>query len=320
MFTGAGSLSKTVSRDLLQKLITIGALVALIIFFSSMSEYFFTANNMMSILLTATSVGLIAVGQTLCLVSREFDMSVGMVAAMGGIIFTLLIKDAGFSIPMALMVAIAFGLLSGAIVGICVGRLHTNSFITTFSLLQIYRGILFILTSGMPISVSGNEAFKILGTYKVMGIQLPILIMVIAYLAFAFIMKYTRIGRAVYCIGGNPEAAHISGINVANTKLFSFMVVSTLAAIAGVLFASRVSSGQPFIGDLYAMDSIAAVVVGGTAMSGGKGTVGGTFIGVMIVNVIQNGLIMIGMPSFYQYIATGLIMFVAVLIQTERKK
>ena len=320
MFTGAKRLTNTISKDVLQKLITVGALVVLLIFFSSMSEYFFTAKNMMSILLTATSVGLIAIGQTLCLVSREFDMSVGMVAAMGGIIFTMLIKDAGWSIPLAFLAAIAFGLCSGAIVGFCVGRLHTNSFITTFSLLQIYRGILFILTNGMPISVSGNNAFKVLGTYKIFGIQLPILIMIFAYVLFAFIMKYTKIGRAVYCVGGNPEAAHISGLNVANTKLFGFMVVSTLAALAGVLFASRVSSGQPFIGDLYAMDAIASAVVGGTAMSGGKGTVFGTFIGVMIVNVIQNGLIMIGMPSFYQYIATGLIMFVAVLIQTERKK
>ncbi len=322
MPTDIKTIRKTLlSRDVLQNLITLGSLAALVIIFSSMSEYFLSSKNMMSIMLTATSVGLIAIGQTLCLISREFDMSVGMVAAMSGIIFTLLVKDGGWSIIAAFAASIAFGLLSGAIAGFCVSRLHTNSWITTFALLQIYRGIIFILTAGMPISVSGNEAFKVLGTYKVFGsIPLPVMILVVAYLIFIFIMKYTKIGRKIYCVGGNPDAAHVSGINVANIKMFAFMTVAVLASVSGVLFASRVSSGQPFIGDMYAMDSIAAAVVGGTAMSGGKGTIWGTFIGVMIVNVIQNGLIMIGMPSFYQYIATGTIMFIAVLIQTERKK
>ena len=322
MPTDIKTIKKTLlSRDVLQNLITLGSLIALIIIFSSMSEYFLTSKNMMSILLTATSVGLIAIGQTLCLISREFDMSVGMVAAMSGIIFTLLVKDGGWPIVAALAASIAFGFLSGSITGFCVSRLHTNSFITTFALLHIYRGIVFILTAGMPISVSGNEAFKILGTFKVFGvIPLPVVILIVGYIIFTFIMKYTKIGRKIYCVGGNPDAAHVSGINVANVKMFSFMTVAVLASISGVLFASRVSSGQPFIGDMYAMDSIAAAIVGGTAMSGGKGAIWGTFIGVMIVNVIQNGLIMVGMPSFYQYIATGSIMFIAVLIQTERKK
>ncbi len=308
-------------KDKLQPLITGFALIVLIIVFSSISEFFLSPANLLSILLTATSVGLIAVGQFLCLVSRDFDMAVGNVAAMGGVIFTMLVKDSGWGVPMAAITALVFGFASGFITGFCVAKLKTPAFITTFSLLQIYRGILFVLTSGMPISMPTNPAYRFLGSYKLFDvIQLPILFLILAFVLFHFIMRYTKLGRNIFAIGSNPDAAHICGVNVVRTRIFCFVVVGVLAAFAGVLFASRVNSAQPNVGATYAMDSIAACVVGGTAMSGGKGSMIGAFVGVVIVNLVQNGLVMIGMDASYQYIATGLILFIAVLAQTNRKK
>ena len=301
--------------------VTIGlALVALIIVFSSISPYFFSRDNLLTILLTATSVGLIAAGQFLCLVTRNFDMSVGNVAAMGGVVFTMLIKNLNFSVPMALTTTLAMGLASGLIVGFSVAVLKTNSFITTFAMMQIFRGILFVLTTGQPITMPAMPEYRFVGTYRLFGVvQLPILLMVLVFIGVFFILKYTKLGRSVYAVGSNPEAAHICGINVAKVQIFCFSVVAVLAALAGALFASRVNAAQPNVGAMYAMDSIAASVVGGTAMSGGKGNIWGVFLGVMIVNVVQNGLIMVGLDMYYQYIVTGLILFFAVLAQSERK-
>jgi len=133
-------------------------------------------------------------------------------------------------------------------------------------------------------------------------------------------MKYTKLGRNIYAVGSNPEAAHICGVNVARVKIFCFVVIGVLSAFAGILFTSRINSGSPTVGAMYALDSIAACVVGGTAMTGGKGSIVGVFMGVMIVSVVQNGLVMIGLDAAYHFIVTGLIMFGAVLAQTRRKK
>lgn len=302
-------------------LLVIFALVILLVVFSALSPYFLTVNNILTILLTATSVGLIAIGQFLCLLSGNFDMSVGNVAALAGIIYCILVKNFSFSAPLAIGCGLLFGTASGTIVGFCVSKLKTNAFITTFALMQVYRGVMFVLTSGMPIAMPTNKAFRFLGTFKIFELfQLPIILMLIAYCLFWFLLNYLRIGRSVYCVGGNAEAAHISGIGVAKTQMFCFIAVALFSAFAGMLFASRVNSGQVNVGATYAMDSIAACVVGGTSMSGGKGSIWGVFLGVLIVNVIQNGLIMIGMDPSYQYIATGFILFIAVVIQTERKK
>jgi ribose transport system permease protein len=275
---------------------------------------------MLAILLSASTVSYIAAGQFMVLLGGQFDMSVGNVAAMGGVIYTMLVV-AGVSVPFAMLLALGFGALSGFIAGVCVSRFNTNAFITTFAQLQIYRGILFVLTGGSTISVKPNDAFRFIGTYKVFGvIQMPIVIMVVIFISFWFILKYTKLGRSIYCVGNNAEAAKISGINVPKTITFSFMMTGFFAALSGVVFASRVNSGQPNLGTTYALDTIAAAVIGGTVMSGGKGNIWGAFIGIMVVYVIQNGLIMSGLDSYYHYIFTGLIMFFAVLAQREKTK
>ena len=309
------------NRDTIQLLIILTALVVLMVVFSSISPYFFSAENMLTILLTSTSVGIIAIGQFLCLLSGHFDISTGNVAALAGIIFCMFVKDFGWSVPAALALGLLFGLASGAFIGFCVAKLKANAFISTFAMMQVYRGILFVVTAGMPIAMPTIAAFRFLGTYKAFGtVQLPIVLMLIGFAGFWFVLKYTKLGRAVYCVGGNAEAARISGINVQRVTMFCFIIIGVLASFVGMLFASRVNSGQVNVGATYAMDSVAACVVGGTGMNGGKGTIWGVLLGVIIVNVLQNGLIMIGLDPSYQYIATGSIMLAAVIAQTERKK
>lgn len=302
-------------------ILTVVALAVLLVVFSNTSEYFFTSQNMLAILLSASTVSFIGIGQFMNVLCGYFDMSVGNVAAMSGVIYALLVKDAGMSVPLAIMVSLFFGLFSGAIAGFCVSRLNTNAWVTTFALMQIYRGILFVLTGGQSITLKNNEAFRFLGTYKLFGfVQMPIALMIILFVFFFLLLRYTRIGRSVYCVGNNQEAAHISGLDVANTKLFCFLVTGFMAALSGIVFTARINSAQPNLGATYAMDTIAAAVVGGTRMGGGRGNIWGAFVGIIIVYVIQNGLIMSGLDSYYHYIATGLIMFFAVLSQTERIK
>lgn len=299
---------------------TIVLLAILIGIFSNTSKYFLTGDSMMSILLSASTVSYIAAGQFMVLLGGHFDMSVGNVAAMGGVIFAKLVAG-GMNVPLAIFISLAFGLLSGLIAGICVSRFHTNAFITTFALMQVYRGILFVITGGSSVSVPPIKEFRFLGTHKLFGvIQMPIVIMVIIFTCLLFLLKYTKLGRGIYCVGNNPEAAKISGINVANITTFAFVMTGLFAALSGVVFASRVNSGQPNLGATYAMDTIAASVIGGTSMAGGKGNIWGAFIGIIVIYVIQNGLIMSGLDAYYHYIVTGLIMFFAVLAQVQKNK
>jgi ribose transport system permease protein len=250
-------------------------------------------------------------------------MSVGMVASFGGLFAATMMK-LGQPVPVAVLVGITVGLSSGLIAGLSVSRLRMNAFITTFALQQIYRGLIFIWTEGLPRPLMGPEyiPFTNIGQTKILNgsLQLPILIMLFIYILMALFMKYNRIGRSIYLIGNNAKAAHICGIRNKNIQLFMFMATGALAAVAGMLLAMRTGTSQPFVGEMYAMEAIAATIVGGTSMAGGKGNLGMTLVGVIIVYIIKNGLIMIGLDDFYQYIAVGLILFIAVLAQVQKTK
>ncbi len=311
------------NRDTKQNIIIFGILIVTLAVFSIMNPTFLTYNNLHSVLLTAVPVALIAIGECICIMGGYFDMSVGMVASFGGLFAATMMK-AGQPVVAAIGVGLLVGLLSGFIAGMSVSRLNMNAFITTFAMLQAYRGLIFIWTEGLPQPLMGPEyiPFTAIGQTKIFGgnLQLPILIMICIYIIMALVMKYTRIGRSVYLIGNNAKAAHICGVRVKNIQLSMFMITGVLSAIAGMLLSMRTGSSQPFVGEMYAMEGIAATIVGGTSMAGGKGNLGMTFVGVVIVYLIKNGLIMVGLPDFYQYIAVGLILFLSVLAQTQKTK
>lgn len=315
------AMKKKLTRNQIQPLLTIGVLIVLCIIFSFSNKNFLTGQNLFSILITSVVVGMIAIGECTCIMSGYFDMSVGMIASMAGLAAATVMGSSG-SVVLALLAGIAVGLVCGLLAGACVSYLGMNAFITTFALQSVYRGIIYIFTDGFPIPMFDAKyaAFTKWGQMKLLGIQFPIIALILCYVLVSLFLKYRKLGRCIYLVGGNAKCAHICGISLHRVQMFVFLLCDVLAALAGMLYASRIGSANAFLGDTIPMEAIAATIVGGTSMAGGKGNLALTFVGVMIVFVVKNGLIMIGLPDFYQYIAVGLIFFLAVMVQTERKK
>lgn len=310
------------SRDTRQNIIVLIVWAAMLALFGTMSEYYLKPANLLALLAAAVPLGLIGVGQSCCLLTGNFDMSVGMVASFSGIIWTWLITAFGVPTYAALLAALLFGVVSGLIAGLSVAYLNMPAWISTYALMQIWRGIIYIITNGEAIRMTTYKDFKWLGQHKLFGIDFTpaVVILILVFVAMFFVLRYTKLGRDLYVIGGNVEAARNAGIRVRRGQTFVFTLCGFLSALAGALFASRSGSGQPIIGDLYNMQAIAGSVIGGTAMTGGKTNMAMTFVGIMMIVCLQNGLNMIGVPSFYQHIATGAVVVIAILVQTDRSR
>lgn len=310
------------SRDGRQNVVIILAFIAMLALFGSLSEYFLTGKNFITLMNSAVPLGLIGIGQCYCLLTGSFDMSVGMTASFAGIIWTRLITDFGMPTYLAFAIGLAFGIASGMLNGWAVAYMRMPAWIATYATMQMWQGVIFIITEGEAVRMTKYKAFKWLGQHKCFGTDIPpaVIILVVLFVLAFFFLRYTKMGRDLYIIGGNIEAAKNTGIRIKRGQMFVFTVSGFMAALAGLLFASRSGSGQPIIGDQYAMQAIAGTVIGGTAMTGGKANIAMTFIGVMMVVCLQNGLIMAGVPAFYQHIATGAAVVLAIWVQTERKK
>ena len=313
---------KNLTRDQIQNILVLVALVVAMAVFTCINSDFLSFVNLHSVLLTACTVGVIAIGECTAIMSGYFDMSAGMVAALGGVLAATVMQANG-NAALAVLVGLLVGLLCGAIAGFTVSFLGMNAFITTYAMQEIYRGILYLMTDGFAVRMIGDQftSFTKWGSLKVFGvIQFPIVAMIALYVIIGLFLKYRKLGRSIYLCGGNQRCAKICGINVHLVQMFVFLLCDTLAAFAGMMYASRVGSANAFLSETVVSEAIASTIVGGTSMAGGKGNLFFTFIGVCIVYVVKNGLIMCGLPDFYQYIAIGVILFVAVMLQSERKK
>ena len=316
------SFFKGKKKEQIQPFIIIFTLVAVSLIFTIINPRFLSGQNFHSILLTSVTVGIIAIGECVAITAGYFDMSVGMVAAMGGLIAATVMKATGSTL-LAVLSGIALGLVCGTLAGLCVSVLHMNAFITTYAMQSVYRGIIYIFTDGFPISMHHPEYdnYTKWGQMKLFGfLQFPIFVLIVLYVLVALFMRYRKLGRSIYLVGGNSKCAEICGIKLHVIQIFCFLLCDTLAAIAGMLYASRMGSANAFLGETIVMEAIASTIVGGTVMGGGKSNLALTFIGVLIVYCVKNGLIMCGLPDFYQYIAIGIILFVAVCLQIERTK
>ncbi len=300
-------------RDLRMVLVLLG----MIFLFSLFSPYFFQVKNMYSIGLTISVIGIVCIGQTMILLTGMFDLSVGATAGFIGMLTAMLTVKFG-NAPAMFLVGIIGGGAIGLVNGLLITKGKVNALITTLSVMTILQGCTFLLSNGYAIGVD-NETFKFLGTARIGSIPLPILILLFLYLVFSLVMRYSVFGRYVYCVGGNREAARLSGINVDAIQTLVFVIAGALSAFGGILLASRLSSAQTSAGNQYPLNSIAACVLGGIALSGGEGSMWGALVGVTIIGVLQSGLIMINMPSYYQWIATGLVLIVAVLFDARKK-
>jgi ribose transport system permease protein len=310
--------SKPVFMKIVNQLRMLLVLIALVAVFSVLSPHFLNAGNFSAIGLTISVIGIVCIGQTLALLTGTFDLSVGSVAGFCGIVVAQLTKQGG-SYPLMLLLGIGIGALIGLANGLLIAKAKVNALITTLGMMTIFEGATFLASNGFAVGVNTPE-FRFLGTTQLFGIPLPIFILVFLYIVFYLILRFTVFGRYVYSIGGNPEAARLSGINVDRIRILVFVIIGALAAFGGSLLASRLGSAQTTAGNQYPLNSIGACVLGGIAITGGVGNLFGALIGVAIIGALKSGLIMVNMPSYYQWVANGIVLILAVYLDTRRRR
>ena len=297
------------------------ALIFLIVIVSFLNPNFFTVDNILNILRQTSVNAIIAVGMTLVILTAGIDLSVGSVLALCGAFAASMI---GMEIPV--MVAVPAALLAGAalgaISGVIIAQGQVQAFIATLVTMTLLRGVTMVYTDGRPISTGFTDtadAFAWFGTGYAMGVPVPVWIMVVVFASVWYLLNHTRFGRYVYALGGNESATRLSGIDVDKVKIGVYAICGLLAAVAGIIVASRLSSAQPTAGMGYELDAIAAVVLGGTSLAGGRGRIMGTLIGALIIGFLNNALNLLDVSSYYQMIAKAVVILLAVLVDNKNK-
>ncbi|OTQ59549.1 ribose ABC transporter permease [Gilliamella sp. A7] len=313
--------NKTLKNVLVEQKSLITLLV-LILIVSCLSDNFFTLNNIFNILQQTSINAIIAVGMTLVILTSGIDLAVGSIFALAGAVMVSMI-GADISPFIAICAALIISAILGAFSGVIIAKGKLQAFIATLVMMLILRGATQVYTKGSPISIGTNdnsEIFEWIAFGRVFGIPVPIIIMLVVFVAAWYLLKYTRLGRYIYALGGNESATQLSGINVDKVKIIVYAMSGLLCAVASTIEISRLSSAQPTAGTGYEMDAIAAVVLGGTSMSGGRGKILGTLIGALILGFLNNGLNMLGVDAYYQMIVKGGVILLAVLVDKKTNK
>lgn len=313
----------------LARLQSLIALVILCIIIAVLSDKFLTMDNGWNVLRQISVNICISVGMTLIVLTAGIDLSVGSILALCGAITAGLLKNGvkfppadlfvGFTLLGALLVGIIAGSLLGLFNGFVITKFNVPPFVSTLAMLTIARGLTMLWTQGHPISNLGSS-FAVIGTGWFLGMPVPVWIAGVVVLLAIFITRQTRLGRYIYAIGGNENAAILSGISIRNVKLIVYSIAGALAAVGGIMVTSRLDSAQPNAGSGYELDAIAAVVIGGTSLSGGKGSIGGTVMGAVIIGVLNNGLVLLNVSPFWQQVVKGAVILIAVIIDKGGKK
>lgn len=298
------------------------ALLVLIAVVSSMSPNFFTLNNLFNILQQTSVNAIMAVGMTLVILTSGIDLSVGSLLALTGAVAASIV-----GLEVNALVAVAAALALGAAVGACTGVIvakgKVQAFIATLVMMLLLRGATMVYTNGSPVNTGFTDvadAFGWFGIGRPLGVPTPIWIMAMVFIAVWYILQHTRLGRYIYALGGNEAATRLSGISVDRVKIIVYSLCGLLAALAGVIEVARLSSAQPTAGTGYELDAIAAVVLGGTSLAGGKGRIVGTLIGALILGFLNNGLNLLGVSSYYQMIVKAVVILLAVLVDNKSNK
>lgn len=285
--------------------------------FPATSSSFLTPKNMFNILRQISTNMLLACGMTMVIILGGIDLSVGSIIALSGVLSAGCVARYGLPIPVALLVGVLVGLLIGCINGGIIALTTIPPFIVTLATMNVARGLAKVYTGGSPVRVVTKE-WQFLGAGYIGPVPVPVIIMIVVVVISALIMNSTKMGRHIYAVGGNAQAAVFSGIKVSKVKFFVHAFSGVMAGLAGIILASRMYSGQPTAGEGAEMDAIAAVVVGGTSMSGGSGKIGGTVIGALIIGILNNGLNLLNVNSFWQDVVKGIVILLAVLIDYFR--
>jgi len=295
------------------------ALLVLIAVVSSMSSNFFSLNNLFNILQQTSVNAIMAVGMTLVILTAGIDLSVGSLLALTGAVAASVV-GLEVNVLVAVAASLALGAAIGAVTGLIVAKGKVQAFIATLVMMLLLRGITMVYTNGSPVNTGFSnvaDAFGWFGIGRPLGVPTPIWIMAVVFLAAWYMLHHTRLGRYIYALGGNEAATRLSGISVDKVKIIVYSLCGLLAALAGVIEVARLSSAQPTAGTGYELDAIAAVVLGGTSLSGGKGRIMGTLIGALILGFLNNGLNLLSVSSYYQMIVKAVVILLAVLVDNK---
>ncbi|MCB1500032.1 MAG: ABC transporter permease [Bauldia sp.] len=303
------------SRDSSLGLLAILLLLAVILSF--VSPYFLTATNLLNIGRGIAIVGIVAVGETIVIIAGGFDLSVGSTMAAAGMAAAWLI-GLGIPLPVAFAAAIAIGIAVGLANGAIISYGRINPLIATLATLAIVRGLSYVISGGRELVVS-DPAFQAFGVGSVAGIPYIVILLVATFALFAWLMPRTRFGRYAYAIGSSAKAAQRAGVPVKQWRIAYYVTSGALAALAGLVFVARTGNAQPSAALGIELDVITAVILGGTSLSGGRGRIWGTFVGLLLLGVVNNGLILAGVPAFWQQVVKGVILLLAVLYDEIRR-
>ena len=302
----------------------VAALVVVFIFLSIWSPFFLTPSNIANILKAVVVVGIASAGETVVIISGGFDLSVGSTMAAAGMLAAWLLES-GAGIPIAFLAAILMGILVGIVNGTIISYFHINPLITTLGMLSIVRGLAFVISGGREIVVK-DEAWLELGKGALLedtvepGIPWIVIIAIATFLVIGLAMPRTPFGRYAYAIGSNIRAARLSGVSVNRWRLSFYVVCGTTAALAGLVLTARTGSARVLSSQTFELDVITAVILGGASLSGGRGTLWGTLIGLLLIGVINNGMILSQVPAFWQLVVKGSILLAAVLYDEFRRQ
>ena len=292
--------------------------LAIFIALSLSVQYFFTVQNMLGLALSVSQIGMVACTMMFCLASRDFDLSVGSVVAFTGVLSATVVNATD-----KLWCGVAAALLSGAIIGcvngVVIAYLRINALITTLATMEIVRGLAFIASHGQAVGVS-NADFILFAGSSFLGISMPIWTTLACFVLFGFLLNSTLYGRNTLAIGGNPEASRLAGIRVERTRVIIFLVQGLVAGLAGVILASRITSGQPNSAGGFELNVISACVLGGVSLKGGTATISGVIVGVFILGTAENVMNLLNIDAFYQYLVRGAILLAAVLVDQQRTR
>ncbi|MCR8725798.1 ABC transporter permease [Frigidibacter sp. ROC022] len=306
-----------VVRENRQPIIAAVSLVGVVVLLTFLSEYFLTTNNMFNIGKQASINLIIGLGMTVVIISAGIDLSVGSLLALTISVSAVLSVVHGMNIVLATSIAVVLTVLAGVLNGVIIQFGKVPAFIATLGMMGVGRGVVLLISRGNP-SMSFPKSFLWIADGTILGIPFPIFLSLIMVALTAGMLKYTRFGRAVYAIGGNEEAARLSGINIPAVRVATYGICGFCCALAGIIFAARVGAAPPSAGVGYELNAIAAVIIGGTALNGGKGNVLGTVVGALLMAVISNGLNIIDVDPYWQSIVIGLIIVFAVMMSNLR--
>ena len=309
-------------KDRLQQLLAFASLIVIFAFFSIASSSFFSYGNVTNILFSTVVIGTLALGTTFVIISGGIDLSIGTGMSLCAVMSGVFIVNMGMPVALGVLMAILFGGLIGFVNGFNVAVLGLPPFIATLAMMLVAQGLALVISKSAPIYFSDDPGFIKISTGNLLGVDIPnaVLVLLVAAVVAVVLLNRTVLGRYNYSIGSNEEATALSGINVRAWKITIYTLAGLFIGLAGVMISARLGSAQPATGAGYELQAIAAVVIGGTSLAGGKGSVVGTVIGALIISVLNNGLQIMSIPQEWQNVVLGLVILVAVYADMARKK